>query len=179
MKNVQVVESDETTHYSIIDQFGNAISATTTLNGALGDNAFGTGGAIHFVNNSGTLVTPGSGVFYTPATAVDWYDQQTLGLTNATTYWKSLAPRPVSNVYVTDRQGKNDGIHVAVVDDDCDFKHVEWTSLYSVFNGQKDLLNAPKVQFIQNKKKKSWLLSIRNSRKIRHSYYITERFTFM
>ena len=80
--------------------------------------AFGTGGAIHFVENGGTLVTPGSGVFYTPATAVDWYDQQTLGLTNATTYWKSLAPRPVSNVYVTDRQGKNDGIHVAVVDDD-------------------------------------------------------------
>jgi hypothetical protein len=80
--------------------------------------AFGTGGAIHFVDNSANLVTPESGVFYTPATAVDWYDQQTLGLTNATTYWKSLAPRPVSNVYVTDRQGKNDGIHVAVVDDD-------------------------------------------------------------
>ena len=80
--------------------------------------AFGTGGSIHFVNNSGTLVTPGSGVFYTPATAVDWYDQQTLGLTNATTFWKSLAPRPTTNVFVSDRQGKNDGIHVAVVDDD-------------------------------------------------------------
>ena len=80
--------------------------------------AFGTGAAIHFVDNSGGLVTPTTGAFYTPATAVDWYDQQTLGLTNATTYWKSLAPRPVSNVYVTDRQGKNDGIHVAVVDDD-------------------------------------------------------------
>ena len=80
--------------------------------------AFGTGGSIHFVNNSGSLVTPGSGVFYTPATAVDWYDQQTLGLTNATTFWKSLAPRPTTNVFVSDRQGKNDGIHVAVVDDD-------------------------------------------------------------
>lgn len=33
-------ESDETTHYSIIDQFGNAISATTTLNGAYGSKVF-------------------------------------------------------------------------------------------------------------------------------------------
>ena len=41
--------------------------------------------------------------------AVDWYEQQTLGLTNATTFWKAIAPRPVSNVYVTDRNGKNDG----------------------------------------------------------------------
>jgi len=80
--------------------------------------AFGTGAAIHFVDNDGGLVTPTTGEFYTPATAVDWYDQQTLGLTNATTFWKSLAPRPVTNVYVSDRQGENDGIHVAVVDDD-------------------------------------------------------------
>jgi hypothetical protein len=80
--------------------------------------AFGTGAAIHFVDNDGGLVTPTTDTFYTPATAVDWYDQQTLGLTNATTFWKSLAPRPTTNVYTSDRQGKNDGIHVAVVDDD-------------------------------------------------------------
>ena len=50
-------------------------------------------------------------------TAVDWYDQQTLGLENSTVFWKSLAPRPTTNKYVSDRGGKNDGIHVAVVDD--------------------------------------------------------------
>ena len=33
-------ESDETTHYSIIDQFGNAIAATTTLNGAYGSKLY-------------------------------------------------------------------------------------------------------------------------------------------
>ncbi len=32
--------SDETTHYSIVDQFGNAISVTTTLNGAYGSKLF-------------------------------------------------------------------------------------------------------------------------------------------
>jgi len=38
--SVQIIESDETTHYSIIDQFGNAISATTTLNGAYGSKLY-------------------------------------------------------------------------------------------------------------------------------------------
>lgn len=38
--NVEVVESNETTHYSIIDQFGNAISVTTTLNGAYGSKLY-------------------------------------------------------------------------------------------------------------------------------------------
>jgi gamma-glutamyltranspeptidase/glutathione hydrolase len=33
-------ESDETTHYSIIDQYGNAISVTTTLNGGYGSKLF-------------------------------------------------------------------------------------------------------------------------------------------
>ena len=38
--SVQIIESDETTHYSIIDQFGNAISATTTINGAYGSKLY-------------------------------------------------------------------------------------------------------------------------------------------
>jgi len=37
---VLVVESMETTHYSIIDKFGNAISATTTLNGGYGSKLY-------------------------------------------------------------------------------------------------------------------------------------------
>ncbi|MFS4491778.1 gamma-glutamyltransferase [Maribacter sp. 2308TA10-17] len=38
--NVQIVESMETTHYSIVDAEGNAISATTTLNGAYGSKLY-------------------------------------------------------------------------------------------------------------------------------------------
>ena len=53
----------------------------------------------------------------TISASVDWYNQQTLGLTNSTIYWKQIAPKPTSNVYVTDRQGKGDGLHVVVVDD--------------------------------------------------------------
>jgi len=38
--NVQVIESDETTHYSIIDQFGNSVSVTTTINGGFGSKLY-------------------------------------------------------------------------------------------------------------------------------------------
>ncbi|KAB8153611.1 gamma-glutamyltransferase [Kordia sp. TARA_039_SRF] len=38
--NIEIVESDETTHYSIVDQFGNAVSVTTTINGAYGSKLY-------------------------------------------------------------------------------------------------------------------------------------------
>jgi len=57
-----------------------------------------------------------SGV-HTATAAVDWYDQQTLGLTNSTVYWSTLAPKPGTSIYVDDRQGHNDQLHIAVVDD--------------------------------------------------------------
>lgn len=38
--NVSFSESNETTHYSIVDQFGNAVSVTTTINGAYGSKLY-------------------------------------------------------------------------------------------------------------------------------------------
>ena len=38
--NIEMYESNETTHYSIVDQFGNAIAVTTTLNGTFGSKLF-------------------------------------------------------------------------------------------------------------------------------------------
>lgn len=38
--NVQIIESNETTHYSIVDQYGNAISVTTTLNSYYGSKLY-------------------------------------------------------------------------------------------------------------------------------------------
>ena len=37
---VEMIESNETTHYSIVDQFGNAVSVTTTINGAYGSKLY-------------------------------------------------------------------------------------------------------------------------------------------
>ena len=38
--DILIPESSETTHYSIVDQFGNAIAVTTTLNGTFGSKLF-------------------------------------------------------------------------------------------------------------------------------------------
>jgi len=60
----------------------------------------------------------GEGLYTTEQnTSVDWYEQQTLGLTNSVVYWKSIAPKPGTSQYCAERNGKNDEIHVVVVDD--------------------------------------------------------------
>jgi len=74
--------------------------------------AYAASSTVRFINSSGTQT--GS---TTIASVSDWYDNQTLGLTNTTIYWKSIAPKPTSNRYSLDRNGKNDGLHVVVVDD--------------------------------------------------------------
>lgn len=43
-------ESEETTHLSVVDQWGNAVSVTTTLNGGMGSKVF-VGGAGFLLNN--------------------------------------------------------------------------------------------------------------------------------
>jgi hypothetical protein len=68
---------------------------------------------LYFVNNSGI----NTGSTASAVTVVDWYDQQTLGLTNSIIYWKSIAPKPASNNYSVQRNGKNDAMHIVVVDD--------------------------------------------------------------
>ena len=70
------------------------------------------GSTLVFVNNAGT--NAGSAA---ANSVLDWYNEQTLNLTNSTVYWKSIAPKPSTNKYVLERNGSNDGIHIVVVDD--------------------------------------------------------------
>ena len=90
---------------------------TTTEGGGAGIAAT----TVFFVNSSGINTgapnAANTAVSAEIVTAVDWYDQQTLGLENSTIFWKSIASRPTTNKYASDRGGKNDGIHVAIVDD--------------------------------------------------------------
>lgn len=48
--SIEVFESNETTHYSIVDRFGNAVSVTNTLNGAYGSKVYVEEGGF-FLNN--------------------------------------------------------------------------------------------------------------------------------
>ena len=79
--------------------------------------SFDTSDSIRFLNNSGVTTGSSAVAAFTPAAAIDWYDEQQLGLTNAIVYWKEIAPKPTTNQFVLDRQGKNDALHVAIVDD--------------------------------------------------------------
>ena len=70
--------------------------------------------ALVFKNSAGSIT--GSAISAT--TAIDWYDQQQLPITNGTVFWKAIAPKPVTNNFVSERQGYNDSINICIVDDD-------------------------------------------------------------
>ena len=69
--------------------------------------------------------------------AKDWYDQQTLGLTNSTVYWKSISPRPDTSKWAEDRSSKNDGLHIVVVDDLGDVTGIQGNILEKSLNLSK------------------------------------------
>ena len=104
---------------SRVSSAGTTAGTETTINYAEGSSfaSYLTTSSLRFVNNSG--ITTGGSVTaaVTPTSVTDWYESQTLGLTNATIFWRSLAPKPISNQYTLERQGYGDGLHVVVVDD--------------------------------------------------------------
>jgi hypothetical protein len=75
------------------------------------------GNSLTFVNGGTDSAPTNVGSVVTASTAVDWYDQQTLGLSNTTVFWKNIADKPKSSQYALDRSARNDQIHVVVVDD--------------------------------------------------------------
>jgi hypothetical protein len=110
---------------SIVLQESTIVGLSTTLvNGSLQTTivtntaSVGVGTNVEFVVKSpaasGINFTTGPS---TPTVVSDWYNLQTLGLTNSTVYWKTIAERPSTSQYVNDRSGKNDEIHIVVVDD--------------------------------------------------------------
>ena len=95
-----------TSYFPIDYAEGNSIAAYTTSS------------AVQFLNNSGVTTGHSASAAYTPASVKDWYDEQKLGINNAVVYWKTLAPKPIDSNYVDTRNGKNDGMHVVLVDDE-------------------------------------------------------------
>ncbi len=92
------------------------IETATTYSQRNQANSFRPGNTVSVINSSGAGVTT-STLGASEDSVLDWYDQQTLGLTNSLVYWKSIAPKPISSNYSLSRQGKNDGLHVVIVDD--------------------------------------------------------------
>lgn len=76
--------------------------------------SFQTDEDVHVVTSAGITTTT---ISQNDTTVSDWYNNQKLGIDNATVFWKSIAPRPSSSQYAVERSGKNDQMHVVVVDD--------------------------------------------------------------
>ena len=89
-----------------------SITAVEYAEGVTGA-AFPSTATIYSHNATGAAATA-----FSVTNAVDWYDQQTLGLTNSTVYWKNIAPKPVTSRYSSERSGKGDALHVAIYDDE-------------------------------------------------------------
>ena len=117
------VATDSTNAASTIDvKIVSRVSSAgteTKIDYAEGSSLFSytTSSSLFFVNSVGVNTGLSASNAYTPASIADWYDAQTLGLTNSTVYWKEIAPKPVTNKYSLDAQGQNDALHVVVVDD--------------------------------------------------------------
>ena len=102
---------------SLVDGTTYTVGIGTTINGGTSQTALGLStaasgsGTVQFavlnVASSGEVITAPS----------DWYNQQTLGLSNSTVYWKNIAPRPKTSEYASQRNGRNDELHVVVIDD--------------------------------------------------------------
>ena len=78
-----------------------------------------TAATVAFANTS-FIVMSGidSGIYLRQGnTATDWYNQQTLGLSNSTVFWSQIAERPSTSEYAKGRSSKYDEMHLVVVDD--------------------------------------------------------------
>jgi hypothetical protein len=138
LSRVSTAATDNGTEYPINYAQGNANAS------------FLASDAITFYNNAG--ISTGNGAVSAVTTATDWYDSQTLNLTNTTIFWSSIAPKPISNGYVLDRQGKNDALHVVVVDDTGSVTGIQGNVLEKHLNLSKasdsvSAVNAPQKNF--------------------------------
>ena len=77
--------------------------------------AFKQGSSVNIVTSSGVTTATA-----TPTAVSDWYNSQNILDTangdNTTLSWRSVANKPRTNAYVSERGGENDAFHVVVVD---------------------------------------------------------------
>ena len=74
---------------------------------------FNTTGSVGFSSASAALV----GTASTPSTATDWFDQQSIVLSNGSIPWNTIADRPSTSAYADSRSSRFDELHVVLIDD--------------------------------------------------------------
>ena len=96
----------------VLSQVSAAGTETTVDYQPGGVYTFGTAGNVTVVNASGVGVATTS-----VSSQVDWFDQQTIGLTTSSTInWNNIASRPSTTAYAAARNSRFDEVHVVVID---------------------------------------------------------------
>jgi len=78
-------------------------------------------GIYKFAAGSVAIHTSGQSSSYATGTATnneDWFDQQTITLTDSTVNWNNIAERPGTSTFAAGRGARFDEIHVVVIDDE-------------------------------------------------------------
>ena len=108
----------EEVYVKVTDRFDASTLTSTPIEYSKGSPTFS------FSYDANIVATDASGTVHatfdaasTGAGVKDWYENQTLDVTNSTIYWKSIAPKPKTSEYARDRSSKNDSIHVVLIDD--------------------------------------------------------------
>jgi len=70
-------------------------------------------------SNSSTIADPDAGISTCLSVfgVKDWYDNQFIQLSNGALPWKEIAEKPGTSGYTAARNGKNDELHIVVIDD--------------------------------------------------------------
>jgi len=132
------------------------IVSRTTASGITSAVSYARGNSAASFEANDSITFVGSGrASETVVTTTDWYDEQTLGLTNSVIYWKSIAPKPSTNGYVLNRSGRNDSLHIAIVDDSGSITGIKGNILEKFVNLSKAVdaiseVNSPQKIYYNN-----------------------------
>ena len=108
----QVDASKKEVSVKILESLTNAGVATDVTYQPNGIYKFGnTAVAIHTTGQSSSYVSA------TPTSSTDWFDSQTIQLTNSSINWNNISDRPGTSSFSAARDSKFDEVHVVVIDD--------------------------------------------------------------
>ena len=110
----QVLSDDGTTYITTpVDYAEGSVNSFSASDDIMILSAAGVGTTVGAISGTTGIVTAAD-IGYVK----DWYNDQTLGLTNSTVFWKSIAEKPSTSEYASQRSARNDEIHYVVVDED-------------------------------------------------------------
>ena len=113
LKGIVTGSTDTTLEVKVVSHISAAGVETAVEYQQNGTYTFDNSGSVNVIaaGSSGS----GSAKSYTAQT--DWFESQNIVLSNSTLEWDAIANAPGTSTYVSTRGGKNDEVHVLVIDD--------------------------------------------------------------